>query len=426
MSYFLIFALLIFLFSTAMIMVSAINITPSSHDNYYNAGFRLQKEGIYPAFFKVQFDNYTDALMINITMFTSYGNPIKSAFGGYYYDLDEYSKPEDLFEAVRNKVVTPNQIYPRYWHGYVLLLKPLFHLYNYDEIRHLNSVAFYLLFLFSTILLFLKTDWKLMISYVLSILLADFFILPLSLQFSNVFFILFISIIVLLYLKNPNTKTFKIYCFVLGCITMFFDFYTYPYLTLVYPLIVIIYLLIRENHSVKEIINISLSCMGLWLVGYLATWLAGNAISTVLYGDVVIRNLLSSVNNRLPISDGAGNVFAMGYSAIKNCFSLYLKSEYTLFLWAIPFIFMLYLVCSVILRNSLRNNCSNIKYIIPMLLPVLFTLIWLFAAGKTLIQHDWFQYRGICGVFFGAFYMCLYIVDFKKLQLNKYLHKKTR
>ena len=204
---------------------------------------------------------------------------------------------------------------------------------------------------------------------------------------------------------------------------MFFDFYTYPYITLVYPLVVIIYLLIRENNSVKEIINISLSCMGLWFLGYLATWLAGNAISAVLYGDVVIIDLLSSVNNRLPISDGAGNVFALGFSAIKNCFKLYLKPEYILLLCAIPIICIFYFVLS---QNSLRNSYKNIKHIIPMLLPLLFTLIWLFAAGKTLVKHDWFQYRGICGVFFIAFYMCLYIVDFNKLQLNKLWQKKTR
>ena len=107
----------------------------------------IEKEGIkyrIGDIFFFRLDNFTDALMINIAMGVNDSQPVKSAIQNTYYLQNENSSiikatldiADDNYQEV---YAVP---YPRYWHGYQLILRPLLYVTNYKGIRIINSCCF--------------------------------------------------------------------------------------------------------------------------------------------------------------------------------------------------------------------------------------------------------------------------------------------
>lgn len=64
---------------------------------------------------------------------------------------------------------------------------------------------------------------------------------------------------------------------------MFFDFYTYPYLTLGYPLIAVLSYAIKKK-SQDSLVKLTLRFILTWTLGYLLTWVANVLLASIILG----------------------------------------------------------------------------------------------------------------------------------------------
>ena len=90
-------------------------------------------------------DVRTDLVMMQIAAYDSDASPWEQALENRMYnDMEHYFRLSDRLAAVAQGVgkdAEPAYSYGRYWHGYLVLLKPLLMLCSYMDIRMLNVLA---------------------------------------------------------------------------------------------------------------------------------------------------------------------------------------------------------------------------------------------------------------------------------------------
>ena len=111
---------------------------------------------------KTVLDDFTDALMINVAYSIDTNHPIKAIMtNNFGSDKNKQTKEPiiNTVEKLRQNLESENVSYygySRYWHGYLIYLRPLFVLLDYTKIRILFTVILNLLALRLGYLLYRK------------------------------------------------------------------------------------------------------------------------------------------------------------------------------------------------------------------------------------------------------------------------------
>ena len=118
----------------------------------------LQKEGTYPVLsdlFRSKLDNYTDALMLMEAADDSSTSILDRTLNIYNHRVGDYSPSESIVaHYLEGEEYTETSSYARYWHGYLVVLKPLLTVINYGGIRILNAIAQILVLIVVCLLLY--------------------------------------------------------------------------------------------------------------------------------------------------------------------------------------------------------------------------------------------------------------------------------
>ncbi|MCK5129856.1 MAG: hypothetical protein KAQ68_08395 [Clostridiales bacterium] len=373
-------------------------------------------------------DNYADSLMLHITYCTDILPPVKAAFAGAIYG-DTYADSQ-LAQLVSTTEGTPSDelvYYSRYWHGYRIWLKPLLIFFDYLQIRLFNMYIFYILFMLCCIYLYKKVSLKLSLAFAISIVMLNIVLVPMNLMFSCVFIISFIGCILAIKTHESIPKSIGLLFFALGSATMFFDFYSYPFLTLGFPLVCLLSIKLKDESSLKNMFKFSLICILTWVLGYLLTWLANFGLSTLVLGGTdatttwnILKYRLQKGNASLGIFNAIWQFIVQGYKAIQISLSELLIEPHGSVLTAIASI-------SVILFVFFREKSIRYKKILGFLPIFIVPMLWYAIASKPAIQHVYFQYRGmglwvmiiLTLLFFAVDYRKIYTVIKKLFQKNQ-------
>lgn len=151
----------------------------------------------------VRADNYTEELMINMCYSVDKNHPMESAIlsrrnyvpgvttivkndSSHELDLatDYMGKgdEETEVEAMLDKKDIYSFLYTRYWHGYICVIRPLLVIFDIKNIRLIIHIVLMLLAAIMLVLLYKKTNFKVVIIYILSLLSVDYLIMGYSLQ----------------------------------------------------------------------------------------------------------------------------------------------------------------------------------------------------------------------------------------------------
>lgn len=222
----------------------------------------LEKEGWYPG---LPYVNAYDG---------SYGSQVNS--GGV---LDNFTDGIMISQAsaARERNVLRQALevqgYTYYWHGYIIILRPLLLLFDYAQIRVLNGLIQILLIVVMSCILYKKKGmrWSMLALTAYGLLMP--MALSFSLQYSWVFYIGILGSIAVIRYRDYLSKNNRIYLLfmVLGLLTSYFDLLTYPLFTWGMPMIW--WHVMGKDENTEKSRLWETVCGGLfWILGYAGMW----------------------------------------------------------------------------------------------------------------------------------------------------------
>ena len=334
----------------------------------------LEGEGEYPMYFFYRhsaiIDIHTDKLMYeSLIQNRDYYNPIQAA-------------------------MSINQ-YPRYWHGYQVLLRPLTVVFQVQELRYLGMLTFHLLFFWSAWLMAKKTKPLYAMFYVLTVASGYVVFLPVCFQFLTTFLVLFVSLIVLLrrYDKNKPLPAVKwmLYFFIVGMVENFFDFLTYPILTLGIPLVLLLWLRVRDEQADFRgnfwfMFKASLS----WFFGYALTWISKWLLSAAILGVRYFWRTMSVVQYRM---EGSEEEPLDRIGTIQRNLKAWLNvQDGGVISWSKIALLILIVAVVLIIWRKLKDWKAVGAYL-PILFVAAYPYIWYLVMSNHSQIHYWYTYR---------------------------------
>ena len=265
------------------------------------------REGIYPetvyGYRATTLDNYTDAWMIRNAIYNGDEPLLERCLNVYFYGYThEETKDvcESLVAYLQGMQGYERISYNEYWHGYLIVLKPLLYFLDYGDIRQLlKSVALALVIAVS-VLMERRHMARYIPAFIAAIVCVEFSTIGMSMQYTSVF-IIALAFCVFLLRKYPETVqdcSISIVFLIIGMCTSYFDFLTYPVFTLGIPLIVL--LLCRfssgeKKGAVKTVLYHSI----FWGIGYFGFWLEKWILCNLLTEENVIGEAFLSITERV-------------------------------------------------------------------------------------------------------------------------------
>jgi hypothetical protein len=345
---------------------------------------------VIPGYISTQLDNYTDSWMVGKAVFDSGEQPIwKAALLCASADYGD-GPLENLIKYELGNQGYSADAYARYWHGYLVVLKPLFLVFDYADLRVINIILESILILIVFFTLIKNNLTGEAYAYIVSILFIMPIVIPLSIQFSVVFYIANIASLVLLK-RYRNLKTsgrLFIYFQFCGMATSYFDFLTYPVATLGMPMVCI---LIMEGKTdgagellarVKDIVQCSIS----WGFGYIAMWFGKWVLSTIILGDNIILDAFKQITMRTAhVSDG-GDIDII-HTWLRNV-EFYFEKPY------MAVIFISIVIGIAMLVKNIKNIKNIVLNIIPFIITAIMPFVWYAAVTQHSYEHHWFTFRG--------------------------------
>lgn len=282
--------------------------------------------------------------------------------------------------------------YGRYWHGYLLFIKPLMLLTDYSGIRELMGFTQLVMFCTAEYLV-LKRHRK---DIAAALMLLYAFLNPaavsMTINYGVIFFILFGELLyILCHAEKYADRSVWLYHFVIvGCLTSFFDYLTYPLVTFGVAMLM---LLALYPSSVKADLVITVKTGLGWIFGYVGMWASKWVLGSLISGE----NILIEAGRTVAMRSGGdvGEEFSRGglmFAAIyKNLTASKLVLGVTGLFFIAAFVYML---C--------RKKKADIGRVILAFAFMAAPLVWYAMAANHSYIHYFFTYRTLGISVFGA------------------------
>ena len=295
------------------------------HLNGEESAKLLEEEGSYPKSYisGIAYDNYTCAVMINEAV---HGGGSSSPFVAAMKNPFVVAGGGSGVESLSGWAEDPGQIaegeYSRYWNGYLVFLKPLLLLFDVQEIRAILCVLFAIAFVVCVVALLRRLGQRIgaMVSVALGATMAycGFFENASVLPF---FFSFFLSIAGIVWVARMQITADRVITgfFVLGALTVFFDFLDNPILTLGLPLCVLIVRLGGlKDESFRDACIYVLAALVFWGVSYASIWAGKWVVASLATGNNVISNAIDQILFRVGSNDSMMTVETSVVGALRE------------------------------------------------------------------------------------------------------------
>ncbi|MCD8220937.1 MAG: hypothetical protein LUD07_01865 [Clostridiales bacterium] len=390
-----------------LLLVGSFDIpTERIEKNVISSVETFQKEGTYPHLNIIgdsQLDNWTDAIIILNAVWSNDSNILDRSIAVYRPSIKGKISEETLIiyygdrESISEEDVGVTS-YARYWHGYLVFVKPLLSFFTFAQIRIINGVFVFILALILLGVMYLKKMGRYIIPYIIALLLIDPFAISQSLQFTTIYYIYTIASIIYLLKKkwfNESMERLVVFFVLIGCITSYLDFLTYPLATFGVP--VTLYLC-SSKIPLKEAAKNSLIFLIAWGIGYIGMWGGKWILGSILGNQNIIKDALGKILEHSSMSDAKGKEFSV-FKMLKLQFE-HLKNPAL----GIAMIYILITVISFLRYYPKKKICNLIwmVYLSICFLPI----IWFIGASHHSYIHHWFTYRELITTVFSG--MCLF------------------
>ena len=273
-------------------------------------------------------DQYADSLSLNMAYYIDPSHPLKSALLAQYYDgieykgslikvprkipLEKYQYQETAREVPLKTMnesyarsvkggTSPNRDYLRYWHGSLIIIRPMLIFWNYMQMKTILGIMMGLLLAFLLILLVRHRFRVEAVCIAIAMISVSIWYVPLSLEYIWMFLLmLVISIIAVKWCVCGKIKNIPLLLFQAGMLAAFFDFFTTETITLLIPLLLVIRIVGRRGEE-KELWRLAAKGCVIWGIGYAGCWTAKWVLSAIVFR----QNISSFVGYNILLHMGA-------------------------------------------------------------------------------------------------------------------------
>lgn len=269
-------------------------------DNTYESAKSLCEidlfQKIIPNVENTKVDRYADSILLGIN-YQMDGSLSQLMWSSYYSD-SRHNESNNLLYAIEQSS-SANLQYLRYWHGSIMVLRPLLVFFDINQIYIINAVIMTVLIMILLIILAKNRLYIEACAILAGSILTSLWVVPLSLEYTWTMLIMLITTIVAVKWALAGKKDKLVYLFIVaGVVTNFFDFLTTETLTLTVPMLMSLSILVkRENYNqgIGFVIKNSIA----WLVGYATTWCMKWLIAAMVLGENTWQYITEHVSERL-------------------------------------------------------------------------------------------------------------------------------
>lgn len=273
--------------------------------------------------------------------------------------------------------------YPRYWHGYLVILKPFFSLFDYSDFKIINQAVQLIIIILIICLMIKRNMKKYLIGFVPMLIIWNPATIGVSLQYAACFYVSMISSIVILLRKN--IKRYWLLFLTCGILTSYLDFLTYPIVTYGIPMIFAVLIMKEERKETeRHPLYIAISNAIYWGIGYLGMWASKWIIGTALTDRNVIADAFSNVESRTSNLVDGQQITRLG--------TVIRLVKATFFKW--PYVIMFVIVILVIFMACKRITLKdNVQFVVTLLFLGIIPVMWFIACANHSYIHPRLVYR---------------------------------
>lgn len=312
------------LFTTAYIPQSAIQKQMKESAEYYSE--HLLFDRVTPFSFLSRQDNYADCILTNIIYHIDSENILTSVLSASYYNPDGEEVNESFFDAVNNPAnvsgndkVVPNVDYSRYWHGSMVLLRPLFMFFDIRMIRMILGIMILLLTVWFLYLLIREKYLFFACCYVVGLISVSAWMCGFCVEYTMPFLVMAVELPVLFLLMTRKVNNEKdeyqekiLWCVLAasGIVTAFLDFLTAE--TLTFTVAYMLYLVMRNKRG--QIRGFKKECVrmiksgGVWGIAYTLMFFLKWIMACIFLGKDAFMDALRQAAFRMNGDATLGNV----------------------------------------------------------------------------------------------------------------------
>lgn len=355
-------------------------------DNVIASEQLLYEEGEYYAPVRIcpgmmKKDNFTDALMLGAAGASAVDSSsvvVRAMENMCFYGEDE-PKSETALGVLTGKVSVADagSPYGRYWHGYLLTLKPMLSIFDLRGIRIVNYILLYSLLAFCLVLSYRRIAGFVSVALLVSMMAVGFPLVPDTLQYSTCFYISLIASATVLALpvRRLTGEWSLLFFFAVGAVTSYFDLLTTPLLTLGFPLT---FLLLRRGSLPDN--KVWLGSMVMWGLGYGVLWAVKWVLSSALTPYDMIGDAVNSIGIRTVGEDLHRQVNGLSFAVWLYC---------GLFLFAAAALGTVYAVG----RKRIDGFSHRMRECFPFFVIAFLPLAWALVLKNHTLVHLWFVWR---------------------------------
>ena len=422
------------LFVTALIPQNALQKNMEKSSDYYNNHQMFDHVTDY--MFLSRQDNYADCILTNIIYHIDQNNLAESILSASYYNPEDEGVQTSFAYAVGSKV-EPNVDYSRYWHGSMVLLRPLFIIFDIEGVRMVLGILILIMTVWFEVLLFKNHYSVFGVCYGIGLILVSVWMCAFCVEYAMPFVVMSVELPVLFALltrayekkdvqndkvkrdehklgnqkadehKSDNFKPEVILWAVLACagiVTAFVDFLTTE--TITFTMAYVLYLIVKNRHNQMRTVKEELICLVksgiVWLVSYGLMIALKWVLALIVLGKDAFFNALSQAALRISGDATLGNATGaevvsdyerMSGALWRNIGCIYPFKSTMSYGTAMIFILLVGLVVFSIwyLFREKAKSCINKVMVMVSLIPVLRFLV----LNNHSYIHFFFTYRAL-------------------------------
>jgi len=309
-----------------------------------------------------------------------------------YEGLTEWVDVADLLANQAYEMPADNVwFYSRYWMGFRVLLRMALTVFHYGQIKRYLAVTFFALFMATVCSMAKHTDSKMAFLFAMSVVLVRPYVMATSMQFTCCFLIAFLAMLLVPRIYDRPAWQ-GLFFMEIGMMTMYFDFYTVPLITMGFPLL---YLCILKR---KDGGNISWKRlwgnMGAWFAGYGGMWISKLVLTSLLTSDNTLQQGLQSFATRVGIQKDAEleEFYSLDF-AIERLQGAIFSDE----IGKVLYLLCVAVILAAVIFKLLKGHISGrlLRDSLPFLMLAVLPLLWFVITKQPVAIHAFFQYRTI-------------------------------